>query len=175
MLRPLTKLYFAYGSNLNKAAMKVRCPKAKPIRKFFISEAQLVFRGVADVEVTNDPRDIVAGGMWWVTEECEKSLDRYEGVGTGLYTKEYCPITFSGRKTTCMFYKMQVPGIMPPNHHYYETLVKGYRDFGLPEEILIDALHRSWGEKDKTPYLRRRWRMKGKQPFQRVEDPWKYL
>jgi hypothetical protein len=41
-------LYFAYGSNLNIAGMAQRCPAAKPVSRFLLPNARLVFRGVAD-------------------------------------------------------------------------------------------------------------------------------
>ena len=42
-------LYIAYGSNMNKNQMRIRCPKAKPMGAYFLDGWRLVFRGVADM------------------------------------------------------------------------------------------------------------------------------
>jgi hypothetical protein len=164
--------------------MKRRCPKARPIRQLILKNGILTFRGVADIEITDDPNDLVAGGLWWISKECEASLDCLEGANTsntGFYLKKYFLVKYKGRQRDVMFYQMnpdrhrydEKDGIMPPNHDYYQTLVDGYRDFRLPEDLLIDALHRSHGEKNKTPPLLRKWRMRGKQPLMPLPINWK--
>ena len=70
-------LYGAYGANLNMANMVVRCPQAKPILGFNLVGYRLVFNGVADIIKDKDTK--VPIGLWQITKECEKSLDRYEG------------------------------------------------------------------------------------------------
>ena len=47
-----SKLYLAYGSNLNKRQMAVRCPDAKPVGAAMIYGWELCFRGVADIAET---------------------------------------------------------------------------------------------------------------------------
>ena len=37
------KLYFAYGSNLCKEQMKVRCPKSKYLEKYYLDDHKLCF------------------------------------------------------------------------------------------------------------------------------------
>ena len=38
------KLYLAYGSNLNKQQMRLRCPDAVPVTTAAVQDYQLVFR-----------------------------------------------------------------------------------------------------------------------------------
>ena len=40
--------YLAYGMNMNRVAMRQRCPKAKPMGGFYLPNHRLIFRGVAD-------------------------------------------------------------------------------------------------------------------------------
>ena len=54
------KYYIAYGSNLNKAQMSIRCPEAKPVTTTTINDYQLLFRGngrsaVATIEPQKPP------------------------------------------------------------------------------------------------------------------------
>ena len=80
------KYYFAYGSNMNHKHMQFRCPKAKFIGTYTLSGYELVFRSVADVQQSEDSS--VTGALFEITENCERSLDIYEGY-PNLYTKKY--------------------------------------------------------------------------------------
>ena len=82
-------LYGAYGANLNMANMEVRCPQAKPILGFNLEGYRLVFNGVADMIKDNNKSLMTIGkipiGLWKITKECEKSLDRYEGYPASYF------------------------------------------------------------------------------------------
>ena len=136
------KLYFAYGSNLHKRQMRVRCPAAKPVCAFRLDDAKLVFRGVADVIYCEGA--FVDGAMWLITDACEARLDRYEGISNGMYRKVECKLSepIAGHDTF-MLYVMNSDGIMPPSVHYLETIREGYRNFGLIQKPLDDAVEAS--------------------------------
>lgn len=125
-------LYFAYGSNLNIEQMAARCPQAIPVGSAYFPGWRLVFRRVADIE-RGDPQDMLPVGIWEITEECEASLDIYEGFPK-LYRKEI----INGMMT----YVMNTAGVSPPSTTYFETIRKGYEDFGLDQDHLEEA--REW-------------------------------
>jgi hypothetical protein len=152
------RYYFAYGSNLNKEHMATRCPAAVAVAPLYLKFGRLVFRGVADVSLTGKKRHVIAGGLWRITRACEVALDRYEGVGGGLYRKIYIRLEVDGREEDCLLYKMNSRGIMPPGEGYLEVVAAGYRDFGLDLAYLDEALQHSYGEKNKTEAERRRRR-----------------
>src|SRR5690625_2570693 len=82
------KLYFAYGSNMDKEQMAYRCPTAKFVGKAKLEDYQFIIneRGVAII-VNRDGSQVV-GLLWTILGDDEASLDRYEGVKTNFYTKE---------------------------------------------------------------------------------------
>tara|TARA_R100001591_G_scaffold97505_1_gene103521 strand:- start:966 stop:1433 length:468 start_codon:yes stop_codon:yes gene_type:complete len=136
------KYYFAYGSNMNHEHMKFRCPKSKYIGTYTLPEHELVFRSVADVQQSEGSS--VTGALFAITDECERSLDRYEGY-PNLYTKKYHMKwhddmnKFLPQKV--MFYSMVDKQLVyPPSKGYLETIVVGYADCGLPTEPLIKAI-----------------------------------
>jgi gamma-glutamylcyclotransferase (GGCT)/AIG2-like uncharacterized protein YtfP len=135
--------YFAYGANLNIRNMSVRCPNAKPIVPITLNDMQLVFRGVADIE--HKQGAILHGAIWDITDECEASLDIFEGYPS-LYRKEYFTVKLSdqlakdfGDTADVLVYRMNRDGYSPPSHMYYETIRQGYRDFNLDPTNLIQA------------------------------------
>lgn len=133
-----TKLYIAYGSNMNRAQMARRCPKAKALRAIMIDDARLVFRGVADIEYKAGASVPVV--LWAITAECEAALDKFEGVAQGVYEKKFVPLD-NGEQA--LVYVMRSRGVAPPQREYYERIRAGYEDFGIDQEPLDVALKHS--------------------------------
>lgn len=156
-------LYFAYGSNLNIEQMLRRCPRAKPLSKMMLRDSALVFRGVADSIF--EKGSTCPGGLWKITPACERALDVYEGIASGLYRKEYVTLDapVDGERQM-MLYVMNSDGIMPPSQGYLNTIIEGYKDFGLPAEALREAVARSWKDKNPSHIERKRRRREGNAP-----------
>lgn len=140
----MSKLYLAYGSNLNKAQMAVRCPDAVPVGVTRIPNYELVFRRSY---LTIEPKKgcSVPVGVWEISEEDEKNLDRYEGFPR-FYDKQLLPLMLNGfdesgkkkvseKVADAIVYVMNdgFP-IQMPTGHYYETVRQGYIDFGFKHE-----------------------------------------
>lgn len=139
------KLYFAYGSNINLDQMAYRCPAAQVVGPVTLENYELLFRGNTNGNgvATIAPRDghTVHGLLWEITPACERSLDRYEGY-PHLYRKD--PVTVrdgEGREYTVMAYVMtelcREPAI--PSNYYYDGILEGYRQNGLPAAELKKA------------------------------------
>ena len=120
-------LYLAYGSNLNHFQMSTRCPDAVPLEKYYLQGYKLEFRLVATI-VKSKKNDSVSCGLWKITENCEKSLDIYEGHPK-VYRKEFINLK-DGRRA--MTYLKNNGNLESPSQIYYNTILKGYEDFGLP-------------------------------------------
>lgn len=136
-----TKIYLAYGSNMNMEQMEVRCPKARPIGTTEIKDHRLVFRGVADIEPAKGMTVPVA--VWLITPECEAALDTYEGVKSGFYRREFVTLLNGDKREKALVYKMNSGGIMPPSDYYLDAIRQGYQDFGLDEKPLNAAVKHS--------------------------------
>ena len=134
------KYYLAYGSNLNKAQMALRCHDAVPVGTAVLDNTKIVFRsnykgnGVATLEKEHGCTVPIA--IWAISESDEQHLDVYEGYPT-LYTKKTVNITLGGKNEKAMIYLMN-PGRPEthPSQSYYETIKQGYRDFRFDVHIL---------------------------------------
>ena len=140
-------LYFAYGSNINLNQMAVRCPDAKVVEPAVLENYELLFRGngssfgVATIAPKEGSQ--VQGLLWKITPYCEMSLDIYEGYPR-LYEKQAITLcTKSGKQVQAMVYVMthekeRLPTM--PTRSYYTGIQEGFRQNGLPEQALKDAL-----------------------------------
>lgn len=137
------RLYIAYGSNLNKEQMQHRCPTAKPIAKAWLKDYQLVFQGHplnAHANVIPAEGQEVPVAIWKITGKDEASLDIYEGVRGGYYTKEYMEVDVNGQKKEALIYIMAPRPYGIPADRYLQTIVEGYKDFHFPARILNEAV-----------------------------------
>jgi len=156
-----TSLYWAYGSNLHVERMVARCRNAEPLSKLYLA-GRLVFRGVADVIGPEREGELIAGGLWRITPECEEALDQYEGVNRyvparGMYVKKYLTLRVNGEVQKCLYYQMTSNGVMPPGEGYLNIIRQGYRDFGLNRDLLEEAVAYAYTRKDKGPQERSRY------------------
>jgi len=78
---------------MDKDQMKKRCPRAESMIIHQLEGYQFIIntRGVATI--IPNKNSFVQGVLWSLSNECENSLDRYEGVSSGLYRKEYIPLS----------------------------------------------------------------------------------
>jgi gamma-glutamylcyclotransferase (GGCT)/AIG2-like uncharacterized protein YtfP len=130
--------YFAYGSNLNRADMAVRCPGAKPLGRARLEGWRLTFRGVADIEPARGTT--VLGALWLLTAADLSSLDRYEGAPS-LYCRRDAEVMSDAGPSIAITYVMcdqAYRGL--PSDWYLTRIADGYRDWGLPRGPLDQAL-----------------------------------
>jgi hypothetical protein len=126
-----TTLYWAYGANLNQRSMAQRCPRAVPVGAYLRRDLELRFAGVATVA----PGSGCPGGLWLITPECEQHLDWFEGYPFH-YRKEYFDI--NGQPVMYYVINDAEPGV--PTQSYVDMIRQGYRDFGLDQDYLDQAV-----------------------------------
>lgn len=138
------KYYLAYGSNLNVEQMRFRCPGAKRIGTTTINGYRLTFRGnsrhfgVANIEPRHGSS--VPVGIWSITAQDERSLDRYEGFPY-LYDKVTFKVQLPDLRTADAIAYVMTGGRhwAPPSPYYLNTIKQGYRDFGFENRKLLYA------------------------------------
>ena len=152
-------LMFAYGSNLHVAQMANRCPAAEPLGRMILRGWRLVFRGAADC--VRESGAACYGGLWRITPACERVLDRFEGVASGVYRKEQVP----SENDPALIYCMNSTGIFPPSEDYLKVIEEGYLDFHMPAEafrLLREAVQASWDNKAPSHMERLRYQHEGR-------------
>jgi gamma-glutamylcyclotransferase (GGCT)/AIG2-like uncharacterized protein YtfP len=85
-------LHFAYGSNMEAAAMGRRCPHSRLLGRARLPRWRFVTLPSGFASVVPDPRATVHGALWEVPVRDVPALDRYEQVGQGLYAKKILPV-----------------------------------------------------------------------------------
>lgn len=163
----MSKYYFAYGSNLDKRAMRFRCVSARPAGHGVLEGYKLVFRGGAYGYLTVEPCEgsSVPIGVWEIDELDEHNLDLYEGYPE-FYRKEIVKIPVTRFKPANSSATEEIEGMIylmndgykfaRPTSDYIRTCINGYADFLLDTDYLDKAIEEV-KEKTKDMPKRRFW------------------
>ena len=140
----MSKLYLAYGSNLNLEMMKSRCPNANMVGHTLLKDYRLVYKGYDkyNAYLTIEPCEgkIVPLGIFNVSLSDRFKLDIYEGYPS-LYHIEKKVITRNGLESKGFIYVMNNGyDYNIPSEDYILECYKGYKDFGFDIDILKEAL-----------------------------------
>ena len=146
-----TKYYIAYGSNLNKAQMKDRCPTAKAVYTGLMTGWELFYAGSKSGNYATIRRcegKSVPVAVWEITPYDEFDLDMYEGYPT-FYYKDTIKFWVDGVQKEAMVYIMRKDATEgKPSRYYVNTVRQGYRDFKLDEKYLDESLTK-WKKEEK--------------------------
>jgi gamma-glutamylcyclotransferase (GGCT)/AIG2-like uncharacterized protein YtfP len=126
-------LYFAYGSNMDAAAMARRCPRSRLLGRGRLARWRFVLMPSGYASVTPDPRAVVHGALWEVPVCDTPALDRYEEVGRGLYAKRMIPVLrepFGAAPALVYIGAAPHQGASGPG--YMAGIVAAAREIGLP-------------------------------------------
>ncbi|MBM3550768.1 MAG: gamma-glutamylcyclotransferase [Alphaproteobacteria bacterium] len=130
-------LYFAYGSNMDAAAMAARCPRSQLAGTGRLAGYRMILMASGFVSVAPDRRMCVHGVMWDVAVGDVAALDRYENVAHGLYVKRYLPIlrepVGSARALTYVGARPDF-GVAP--FGYIEGIIAAARAHALPDAYI---------------------------------------
>jgi hypothetical protein len=129
-------LYFAYGSNMDREAMAVRCPASKAVGIARLARHRFLVTREGYASVVRDPRRTVWGLLWDLSLADGPALDRYESVASRLYVKVMQPVLTDAGPRRALVYvgRSAEPGLPRPG--YLEKLLASARDAGLPDDHL---------------------------------------
>ncbi|WP_051355376.1 gamma-glutamylcyclotransferase family protein [Mesorhizobium erdmanii] len=148
-------LYFAYGSNMDPAQMKIRCRNSEVVGIAVLPEHELCFprlsknRGCGVVSVIPRAGKQAWGVLYQLTPEDADALDANEGFKVGRntslnsYNRVEVSVLVGGIPTIVSTYVAVTQETPPlPNLAYLTHLRDGARHHKLPEEYiaLLDLL-----------------------------------
>lgn len=147
----LFMLYAAYGSDLNVEQMGFICPDAKAFGTATIPNYRLLFKGPktgAYLTIERAEDGGVPVGLWQVSQNDIRALDRYEGYPLFYYKKSFMLPCSDGKRHRVFAYIMdenREEGV--PENSYVWTCLAGYRLFGFDPQNLLEAVEHSYGMK----------------------------
>jgi AIG2-like family len=131
--------YFAYGSNLHPARLKVRAPSAKFVEVGVMPDRALRFckrsvDGSAKCTLIPALGSRAFGAVYRLDAADKAALDLEEGLGQG-YREEWLGIPLREQVVRVFYYLATdnfVDFSLPPYHWYKRLVLAGARHLGLP-------------------------------------------
>jgi hypothetical protein len=147
-LKDSARYYLAYGANMNKTQMGNRCLTAKFIGTSFIQDYGLRFHRIANIEPADGECTPVL--VWELQGDDEVCLDDWEDYPNSYVKKEF-PAIVDGQPIIAIAYvmtenKKNEGKNQPPHDEYLELIREGYRDEGIEEGPIEQALELADGE-----------------------------
>ncbi|MBX3523330.1 MAG: gamma-glutamylcyclotransferase [Xanthobacteraceae bacterium] len=130
------RLYFAYGSNMDRAHMARLCPLAEAYGVASLRSYKYVIAASGYATVIPWPGSFVHGVLWKVGPKEIAALDRYEDVAGGLYRAVQLPVKFNERLLRALVYLASgdKTGAVPAG--YIEKIVAAAKDWNLPADYI---------------------------------------
>lgn len=146
----MTRLYLAYGSNLNKRQMSMRCPDAKVVGTAYIEDYRLLFKGSRTgsyFTIEKKKGRKVPVGVWAVTPMDERNLDCYEGYPSFYYKKDLkVTLNETGKTVDAFVYIMHEERELGlPSEFYVHGCLQGYESFGFDRKYIEQAINDTVG------------------------------
>jgi gamma-glutamylcyclotransferase (GGCT)/AIG2-like uncharacterized protein YtfP len=148
--------YFAYGSNMDVAAMRRRCRSSLLCGTAELCQHRFFIMCGGYASIAPDPNQSVHGLLWQLAGSDIAALDRYEEVASGLYRKRVVTILFRGGYRRALIYwgRSTLPGA--PRPMYMEAILTAAATAELPSRYLafLARLWRNGRDQARPPGLR---------------------
>jgi hypothetical protein len=131
-------LYFAYGANMDVEAMARRCPRSRPLGVAKLMRHRLAIMREGWLTATLDARGRVHGVLWDLALADVSALDRFEGLGDGLYAKVFQPVIAAGGPKRALVYFGANAGPGRADAAYIRAVIAAARGWRLPAEALAE-------------------------------------
>ena len=139
----MTRLLFAYGSNLAASEIGAWCPEARfagvarlPDHRLALNRRSIRWGGGA-VDVVPAPGEEVWGALYEVPDGALDGLDTKEGQGWA-YRRVDVDVERAGRRVPATAYEVvaKEPEEVPATPEYAALLVRAARERGLPDHYV---------------------------------------
>lgn len=143
-------IYFAYGANMERAAMQRRCGAATPLGPAVLRGWRYVIaQGYGSVAPAAGM--CVFGVLWRLTPRDLAALNAFESLDSGLYRRAMLTVETSGQRARALVYVGRRRGRCRPMPGYQERLVAAAQEWRLPPHYIAELARLAPGYRAARP------------------------
>lgn len=131
-------LHFAYGSNMDHAAMARRCPGAIALGHAVLADHRFLIMTEGYASVQRAPGREVHGVLWRLTPRDLAALNAYENIDGGLYSRAMMPVLSDSRRVSALVYLGRSRSEGRPKPGYMGAVIDAARTANLPFAYIQD-------------------------------------
>ncbi len=129
-------LHFAYGSNMSRALMQMRCPGATALGTGTLAGWRFLVTPDGVGSIAPRPGALVHGVLWRLGPRDLAAINAYEALDSGLYFRRRLPVLRGGRRESALVYIARREGEGRPRPAYIGVVVEAAREWALPEAYI---------------------------------------
>ncbi len=130
-------LYFAYGSNMERAGMRKRCGAAQEVGPALLRGWRYVIAAGYGT-IVPAPGMCVFGVLWKLTPRDLATLNSYENLDSGLYRRIMLTVDVGGGRARALVFMGRKRGKQRPAPGYQERVIAAAEDWGLPQHYIAE-------------------------------------
>jgi hypothetical protein len=134
-------LHFAYGSNMSRTLMAMRCPSATALGTATLPGWRFLITLDGYATIVRDTSARVHGVLWRLAAADVAAVNAYESIGSGLYRRRIVAVRCGGAHAGALVYVARRRGVGRPRPGYMDVVLAAARDWELPARY-IRALER---------------------------------
>ena len=143
-------LYFAYGANMERDAMRKRCPGATALGIAALrGHRYVIARGYG--AFARAPGRAVFGVLWRLTPRDLAALNLFESLDSGLYRRATFTVERDGKRARALIYVGRGGGRPRPMPGYQERVVASAADWRMPQRYLAELRRLAPGYRGARP------------------------
>jgi len=131
-------LHFAYGSNMDRAAMRRRCPGASAVGVAWLDNWRFIVTRDGYASVVPARGEIVHGVLWRLTPRDLAAVNAYESLDSGLYARRMLAVRHAGGRVQALLYVARERCAGRPRPGYQDIVVAAARDWNFPPDYVRD-------------------------------------
>ena len=129
---------FAYGANMDAAAMASRCPRSKAIGPARLARHRFAIMPNGWGNVVFDPAQTVHGVLWDLDLADVAALDAFEEIDRGLYRKIVKPVVKTGGGSVQALIYVGAGEGGRPGADYIAGIIAAARAWDLPPRYIAE-------------------------------------
>jgi hypothetical protein len=130
-------LYFAYGANMERAAMHARCGEATALGPAVLRGWRYVIANGYG-SVTPEAGAQVCGVLWRLTPRDLAALNIFECLDSGLYRRATLSVEIGGRRSRALVYLARNGGKRRAMPGYQERIIAAAEEWALPARYIAE-------------------------------------
>jgi gamma-glutamylcyclotransferase (GGCT)/AIG2-like uncharacterized protein YtfP len=143
-------LYFAFGANMERAAMARRCGAAAPLGPAVLRGWRYVIaEGYGSVAPA--PGAHVCGVLWRLTPRDLAALNIFESLDSGLYRRATLTVDIGGQRVRALVYVGRKGGKRRAMPGYQERIVAAAQEWRLPARYIAQLRRLAPGYRGSRP------------------------
>jgi len=129
-------LYFAYGSNMSRAGMAARCPRALALGVARLAGWRFIIGAAGYASIARALGGEAIGVLWRLTPSDLAALNAYESLDSGLYVRRQLMVRHDADAKLAMVYVAGKGGKGRPRPGYLELVVAAAREWAMPADYI---------------------------------------